>query len=78
MQRCKGILGKDGTYPPVAYTLVGRFSLNNFIYLFVFGAVLGLCCCSGFSLVAANGGYSVVAVHGLLVAVASPLAGHAL
>ena len=37
-------------------------------------AVLGLCCCLGFSLVAANGGYSLVAVPGLLIAVASLVA----
>ena len=34
-------------------------------------AVLGLCCCICFSLVAANGGYSLVTRHGFLVAVAS-------
>ena len=45
------------------------FSVLNFIYLFL--AVLGLCCCAGFSLVEKSGGYSLVAVHGLLIAVAS-------
>ena len=30
-------------------------------------AVLGLCCCVGFSLVSESGGYSPVAVWGLLV-----------
>ena len=40
-----------------------------FIYLFL--AVLGLRCCTGFSLVAVSGGCSLVAVHGLLIAVAS-------
>ena len=39
-----------------------------FIYLFL--AVLGLHCCSGFSLVTSRG-YSLVAVHGLLIVVAS-------
>ena len=34
-------------------------------------AVPGLCCCAGFSLVAEGGGYSLVVVHGLLVAVVS-------
>ena len=34
-------------------------------------AVLGLCCCVGFSLVTEKGGYSPVAVQGLLIAVAS-------
>jgi len=37
-------------------------------------AVLGLCCCTGFSLVATSRGYSLVAVHGLLIAAASLIA----
>ena len=36
--------------------------------MYLFMAVLGLCGCAGFSLVAASSGYSLVAVHGLLVA----------
>ena len=35
--------------------------------------MLGLCCCAGSSLAAANGGYSGAAVCGLLIAVASPV-----
>ena len=42
---------------------------NEFMYLFL--AVLGLCCCVGFSLIAASGGYSLAMVCGLLVLVAS-------
>ena len=38
--------------------------------------VLGLCYCTGFSLVAASGGYSVIAVVGLLIVVASVVAEH--
>ena len=34
-------------------------------------AVLGLRCCMDFSLVGESGGYSLVAMHGLLIAVAS-------
>ena len=30
-------------------------------------AVLGLCCCVGFSLVVASKGFSLVVVHGVLV-----------
>ena len=45
-----------------------------FIYLLL--AVLGLRCCLGFSLVAASRGYSLVGVCGLLIAAASPAAGH--
>ena len=40
--------------------------------------VLGLHCCAGFSLVAASGGYSVVAVHRLLIAEVSLVAAHRL
>ena len=38
------------------------FFFNEFIYLFL--AVLGLCCCPGFSLVAASGGYSLLRCEG--------------
>ena len=48
------------------------FFKNNFTYLFL--AVLGLHCCEGFSLVTASGGYSLVVVPGLLVAMASLMA----
>ena len=43
--------------------------LFNFSYLFL--AMLGLRCSSGFSLVAESGGYSLVGVHGLLIVVVS-------
>ena len=42
------------------------------IYLFL--AVLGLHCCTGISLLAASGGYSLVAMLRLLIAVASLVA----
>ena len=48
---------------------------NNLIYLLT---VLGLRCCSGFSLVAVSRGYSLVAVHGLLTEGASLAAEHSL
>ena len=54
---------------------MGSF-LYNFIYLFL--AVPGLYCCSGFSLVVASRAYSLVAVRGLLTAVASLVAEHGL
>ena len=44
------------------------FKLKKIIYLFIL-AELGLCSCVGFSLVAEGGGYSLVVVHGHLVAV---------
>ena len=53
-------------------------SFLKFIILFIylFGAVLGLHCCMGFSLVAASRGYSLVMVGGPLTTVASPAAEH--
>ena len=50
--------------------------LYNCIYLFL--AVLGLHCCSGFSPVVASRGYSLVAVLRLLILVASLVAEHGL
>ena len=49
-------------------------------YLFLLLAVLGLCCCEGlyFSVVAASGGSSLVAVRGLLIAMVSLVAEHRL
>ena len=52
------------------------FFLILFIYLLL--AVLGLCYCTGFSLDVENGGYFLLAVHGLLTAVASLFAEHSL
>ena len=46
------------------------------IYLFM--DVLGLCCHTGFSLVVVSRGYSLSAVHGLLIVVASLLVEHGL
>ena len=45
-------------------------------YLFLI--MLGLHCCVGFSLVVVTGGYSLVAVRGLLVELASLVAEHGL
>ena len=42
-----------------------------YIYFFFLLAVLGLCCCAGFSLVLESAGYSPVAGHMFLVAGAS-------
>ena len=52
------------------------FFFYNFIYLFL--AVLGLHYCSGFSLVLASGGYSLVAVHGFLSVMAFLVVEHRL
>jgi len=55
-------------------------SFLKFIILFIylFWAVLGLHCCMGFSLVAASRGYLLIAGWGVLIAVASLVAGHGL
>ena len=45
---------------------------NNFVYLFL--AVLGLCCCKGFSLVVESEGYSLAAAGRLLAAAGRLLA----
>ena len=47
-----------------------------FKFMYVFLAALGLHCCEGFFVVAASGGYSPVAVHGLLIVVPSLVAEH--
>ena len=41
------------------------FNFKKYLYLFIFGHAVDLCCCEGFSL---------VAVHGLLIAAASLVA----
>ena len=46
--------------------------------LYLFLAVLGLCCSGDFSLVAVNGGYSLIAGHRLRIIVASLVAKHEL
>ena len=43
------------------------FFLKIIFFLYLFLAVLGLCCWMGFSLVVASGVYSLVAVHRLLL-----------
>ena len=68
---------KTQSLPTSATTVVSQpFSLslffNNFIYLFL--AVLGLPCCEDLSLVVESGGYSLVALHKLLMAAASLVA----
>ena len=47
------------------------------IFLYLFLTALSLHCC-GLSLVAASGGYSLIVVCGLLIAVASLVAEHGL
>ena len=42
-------------------------------HTYICGA-LGFCCCNSFSLISVRGGYSLVAVHRLLLAVASLMA----
>ena len=49
-----------------------------FWFFFFFSVSLSLRCCVGFSLVVASEGYSLVAVYGLLIAVASLVVQHRL
>ena len=53
------------------------FLKHLFIYLFIFGCT-GSRCCIGFSLVAVSKGYSLVAMCGLLIVMASLVAQHSL
>ena len=71
----------------VYFIIYAIYMIYNFIfglYIFLFllfilcFTMLGLCCCAGFSPAAASGGYSLVAVHGLLIAVASLVVEHRL
>ena len=55
---------------------VPRFLINLFTYLFL--AVLGLCCCTQALSSFSKWGLLFVAVHGLLIAVASLVANHGL
>ena len=67
-------------------SVLGRFAIPsssglcfyNFVFLSLFWVVLCLHCCMGFSLPAASRGYSLVAVHRLLTAVASLVVEHRL
>ena len=52
--------------------------LKKLIHVLIYLAVLGLHCCMVFSLVALSGGYSLVAMHGILIGVASLVAEHRL
>ena len=63
----KGLLPGWGTKIPHAVWDGQKIQL--FVYLFL--TVLGLHCGAGFSLVSASRGYSLVAVHWLLIVVAS-------
>ena len=54
--------------------MIAEWSFLKIILSIYFLVILGLCCCAGFSLVVANGGNSLVVVHGRLIAVASLVA----
>ena len=57
---------------PITFSIYLLLGLIYFIFLnfYLFLAVLGFHFCEGFSVVAASGGYALVTVHGLLIAVA--------
>ena len=55
-----------------------NFFLMLYLFTYLFLAVLGLHCCTGFSLVVVSGGYSPAGVHGLFIVVASLVVEHGL
>ena len=60
---------------------MGKVEMSHFIFynaIYLFMAVLGLCCCVSFSLVAVNKSYSLVGLGGFLTVVASLVAKHGL
>ena len=58
--------------------IAGKDKVTVFLWICLSVAVLGLCCCAGFSVVAVSGGCSVAAAHSLLTVVASLVVGHGL
>ena len=54
--------------------LLNNFTVPGFVKSLFIQAVLGLSCCTGFSLVTASGSYSLDAVSGFLIAVTSLVA----
>ena len=66
-----------GRFPAHLQTWLGLVvQCYMFTYLLIFLAVLGLCSCKGFSLVAESWSSPRVVVCGPLIAVASPVVGH--
>ena len=58
---------------------LGEIGVVIYVFFFknrLFLAVLGLHCCTGFSLVVVSRGYSLVAMHRLLIVVASLVVEH--
>ena len=78
---CSGDTGRDRAVPGDACSwgqspYPRGLALNLFIYLFL--AVLGLCCCAQAFSSCGEQGLLFVVVHGLLIAVASLVAEHRL
>ena len=69
-----GVLRTDCVCLKLYIDLILEMYILLLFYFLKFLAVLGLRCCTGFSLVAASGGYSLVAACRLLMAVASLVA----
>ena len=56
------------------FRYIYMFKYYDFLKRFcLFLAVLGLHCCMSFSVIMTSGGYSAVAVHGLLSAITLPV-----
>ena len=67
-----------GRHCGFGYNKVNFFLINLFIYLFLFLAVLGLCCCAQAFSTSGERGLLFVAVRRLLTVVASLVAEHGL
>ena len=71
MQICH-LFSRDNNIDQVSSRFVYVFlHVLKILCIYLFLAVLGLPCCSGFSLVAASRGYTLVAVHSPLTVVSS-------
>ena len=72
---CLGAFYKGGLTLAVVCDLNFNLTFVSCYFYNLFVAVLGLHCCTGFSLVGGSGGYSLVEVHRLLIAEASHCSG---
>ena len=58
------------------FNVADLFFFFTILFIYLIFVVLGLCCCVGFFLAIGSGGYSLVAMHRLLIVGASLVAQH--
>ena len=68
---------RQGARSQTVYSIQSRKTWQ-ILFFFLSLAMLGLRCCKGFSPFMVSGDYSLVAMPGLLIEVASPVAEHGL